>query len=248
MSFDPVDDAGRMVERVWSNLRTTNDDTEANGVAVNAKNRSSLRQHFHRRSIRLHGYDYGQAGAYFVTIVTHERACLFGQIVDGQMQLNAAGMVAHDCWLAIPDHFPFVELDAHIIMPNHVHGIIVIADDSNENATTIAGAGNTSDNGVGAKDFSPLPPGVPHLPTSAPPSQSFRSPSKTVGSIVRGFKIGVTKWVRTNTDVYAVWQRNYYDHIIRNETSLNRIREYILTNPSRWSIDSENRHAPGKRP
>ncbi|MBW7884612.1 MAG: hypothetical protein H3C34_18635 [Caldilineaceae bacterium] len=163
-----------------------------------------------RRTLRLQGYDYAQPGAYYLTICTHERACLFGEIRMGEMHLNGAGHVATQCWLAIPEHFPHVELDAFVVMPNHVHGIIMIT-------------GN-----VGAKNFSPLP--------RAP----LRSPSKTIGSIVRGYKIGVTKWFRQNTNVYTVWQRNYYEHIIRNEASLQRIRDYILTNPARWSEDREN--------
>jgi REP element-mobilizing transposase RayT len=165
----------------------------------------------HRRSIRLKGYDYAQAGAYFVTIVTHGRECLFGDVVDGQMQLNNAGRFAEQCWLDIPHHFLHVELDAFVVMPNHVHGIIVIPDF------------------VGAKNFSPLPDGTP-----------FLSRSRTIGSVVRGFKIGVTKWLRINIDISAVWQRNYYEHIIRNEESLDRIREYIVNNPLQWAVDREN--------
>ena len=82
----------------------------------------------HRRSIRLKGYDYAQAGAYFVTICTQHRACLFGEVVNGQMQLNDAGRFVEQCWLDIPHHFPHVELEAFVVMPNHVHGIIVITD------------------------------------------------------------------------------------------------------------------------
>lgn len=187
----------------------------------------------HRRSIRLKGYDYAQSGAYFVTIVTQRRACLFGQVTNGQMQLNDAGLVAKACWLAIPEHFPFVELDAFVIMPNHIHGIIVITD-------TGVGANNHSPRtvganvGAGANDHSPRP-------------SPFRSPSQTIGSIIRGFKIGVTKWFRANTDVYVVWQRNYYEHIIRDEPALQRIRYYIAANPVRWTDDSENPDAPGRR-
>lgn len=185
----------------------------------------------HRRSSRLKGYDYSQAGAYFVTIFTQNRACLFGQVVDGVMRLNPTGSAAKGCWLAIPDHFPFVALDAFVIMPNHVHGIIVIADDAEAN---VVGA-----DVVGAKNFSPL--------RSRP--QPFRCPTQTVGSIVRGFKIGVTRWFRTNTGVTAVWQRNYHDHIIRDDPSLDRIRDYIADNPARWAADPESPATPtGCRP
>ncbi len=175
----------------------------------------------HRRSIRLKGFDYTQEGAYFVTICTQNQACLFGEIVNEQMRLNDVGEVADICWRAIPEHFPRVVLDAFVIMPNHVHGIIWIGPENRAN--------------VGAKNFSPLPP----RPSQRGASE-FRSPSKTVGSIVRGFKIGVTKWVRSNKNFYTVWQRNYYEHIIRNETALNRLRQYIADNPASWADDQEN--------
>ena len=83
----------------------------------------------HRRSIRLRGYDYTSAGAYFITICAHRRECLFGEVVDGVMRLNVYGRVVDACWQAIPDHFPHVMLDVYVIMPNHVHGIIAIVDD-----------------------------------------------------------------------------------------------------------------------
>jgi putative transposase len=126
--------------------------------------------------------------------------------------LNDAGRVADKCWYDIPVHFPHVELDEWVIMANHVHGILFIVD------TT-----------VGAKIFSPLPP------TGHPVGTS-----KTIGSIIRGFKIGVTKWMRPNNIIHAVWHRNYYDHIIRCENELNRIREYINNNPLQWDMDELN--------
>jgi REP element-mobilizing transposase RayT len=163
----------------------------------------------HRRSIRLRDYDYSQAGVYFITLCTQNRKCLFGEISDGQMVLNDAGRVADKCWCDIPVHFPRVELDEWVIMPNHVHGILFIVDIT-----------------VGAKNFSPLPPTGRPLGTS-----------KTIGSIIRGFKIGVTKWMRQNNVIHDVWQCNFYEHIIRGENALNRIREYIIYNPMRWEED-----------
>lgn len=165
----------------------------------------------HRRSIRLKGYDYSQAGAYFVTICTKNRQCLFGNVVNGEMIFNDAGQIARKCWLEIPDHYPNAILDEFVIMPNHIHGIIII--------------------NVGANNNSPL------QNHSAVQSSPFQSPSKTIGSIIRGFKIGVTKWFRQNTDVYDVWQRNYYEHIIRNDDELNTIRQYIIDNPLKWQED-----------
>ncbi|HOO14890.1 MAG TPA: hypothetical protein PKU90_02960 [Candidatus Paceibacterota bacterium] len=162
----------------------------------------------HRRSIRLQGYDYSQPGIYFITLCTQNRECLFGEILNGEMRLNEFGKIAHQCWLEMPHHFPHIQLDEFVVMPDHIHGIIVL------------------NNIVGAKKFSPLQNITP-----------FRSPSKTIGSIIRGFKIGVTKGFRQNTDIYVVWQRNYYEHIIRNEVELNRIRQYIIDNPKKWKTD-----------
>jgi len=129
-------------------------------------------------------------------------------------------MIAQQCWLEIPNHFPDVSLDEYVIMPNHVHGIIIINDYDN----------NTRN--VGAKNFSPL-----QIP-------KFQSSKRTIGSIIRSFKIGITKWFRQNTYIYPVWQRNYgacpdaiREHIIRNDDKLNRIREYINCNPMNWFYD-----------
>jgi REP element-mobilizing transposase RayT len=162
----------------------------------------------HRRSIRLQGYDYSQPGIYFITLCTQNRECLFGEILNGEMRLNEFGKIAHQCWLEMPHHFPHIQLDEFVVMPDHIHGIIVL------------------NNIVGAKKFSPLQNITP-----------FRSPSKTIGSIIRGFKIGVTKGFRQNTDIYVVWQRNYYEHIIRNKVELNRMRQYIIDNPKKWKTD-----------
>jgi Transposase and inactivated derivatives len=145
-----------------------------------------------------------------VTICTQNRECLFGEIVDKEMILNDAGRVAEKCWNDIPIHFPHVELDEWVMMPNHIHGILSI---------------------VGAKNFSPL---------QQPPTRKTRGTSKTIGSITRGFKIGVTKWMRQNNVIHHVWQRNYYEHIVRNENEFNRIREYIVNNPIQWEFDREN--------
>jgi putative transposase len=190
----------------------------------------------HRRSIRLKGYDYTQPGAYFVTLVTHERMPLFGEIVNGEMRLNDIGRVSEQCWLDVPFHFPHVALDAFVIMPNHVHGILWIV----ESPPEILEMPET----VGAKNFSPLPP--PSSPSSS--TKRPRGTSKTIGSVVRGFKIGVTKWVRKNTDIYIVWQQNYHEHIIRHERALNAIRRYILENPLRWHLDRENPARTGSDP
>jgi REP element-mobilizing transposase RayT len=173
----------------------------------------------HRRSIRLKGYDYTQPGAYFVTICTQDRACLFGEVVDGQMRLNEFGEIVRECWLAIPDHFSHTVLDEFVIMPNHVHGIISIVDASTD-VTVVVGATHAS-------------------PLRIRPRGPER---KSIGAIVGSFKSATTKRINgpRGTPGVPVWQRNYYEHIIRNQESLNRIRQYILDNPQRWSSDREN--------
>ncbi len=179
----------------------------------------------HRRSIRLKGYDYSQAGLYFITICCHDRACLFGEIVGAEnnespkMALNDAGKIANQCWMEIPKHFPNSVLHEHIVMPNHVHGIIELISEP-VGAENFPPNKNRMNDVNGANDYSPL-----------------RSPSKTIGSIVRGFKIGVTKWFRNNADHKTIWQRNYHEHIIRNEQSYQAIAEYIVNNPLKWEDD-----------
>jgi len=172
----------------------------------------------------LRDYDYSQVGAYFVTICTDRRVILFGDVAERGMAPNDAGRAVEHCWLEIPNHFPNVKLDAFVVMPNHVHGIIFIVDST-----------------VGAKNISPL-----HH--NSLPSQQSAVPRGTIGSIVRGFKIGVTKWFRENIPNAVVWQRNYYEHVIRSEASLNRIRQYILDNPAQWAFDRENPSATVKEP
>ncbi len=182
------------------------------------------------------------------------------------MRLSDGGLAVEACRLAIPAHFPFVRLDAYVVMPNHVHGIIVItshgtgvgADRGGANVPVVGanaagpgdagaahdrnmandvarandpvvganGAAGTNVPVVGANNHSPLP-------------RRFRSPSKTIGSVVRGFKIGVTKWFRAHTDVQRVWQRNYHEHVIRDEASWRRIRDHIAANPARWTTDAD---------
>ena len=199
----------------------------------------------HRRSIRLKGYDYSQPGAYFITICTANRACLFGEVVDGNMQLNPMGHIARQCWLAIPDHFPNTALDEFIIMPNHVHGIIWIVEkpnvENNDANDAIVGATHAI---VGATHASPLRKNAPNANPNPP-----RGPKRqSICAIVGSYKSAVTKRIneRRNTPGATVWQRNYYEHVIRNDESLNRIRQYLLENSIRWHLDQENPAATGK--
>ena len=164
----------------------------------------------HRRSIRLKGYDYSQEGLYFITICVQNREHLLGEIKNGEMILSECGKIADECWKEIPKHFPNAVLHEYIIMPNHIHGIIEFR--------TVIGANN-------------------HSPEPNNHSPHFRSPSKTIGSVVRGFKIGVTKWARQNTNIETVWQRNYYEHIIKDERAYQNISNYIINNPIKWNED-----------
>ncbi|MFH0879097.1 MAG: transposase [Lentisphaerota bacterium] len=159
----------------------------------------------HRRSIRLKGYDYSKEGVYFVTICVQERECLFGEVVNGEMVVNDAGARVQAVWDELPCHYPHVRLDAFVIMPNHVHGIVVFL--------------------------------TPH-------------PAPTVGEIVRGFKARCTHAINQmrNTRGVPVWQRNYYEHIIRGDVDYNRIAEYISTNPQRWMSDTLHPDNPANVP
>ena len=164
------------------------------------------------RSIHLKEYDYAQPVGYFVTIVTYHRDLLLGEIVNEDMQLNGMGMIADECWRAIPEHFPNVELGAYVIMPNHVHGIIVI----NES--------------VGAQHAAPL------QTTQQKPNVKPRS----LGAIVRSYKSAVTRCIGREHNATGIWQRNYYEHIIRDHQDWDRIHRYIEANPTLWAEDEEN--------
>ena len=175
-------------------------------------------QKHHRRSIRLQGYDYSQEGAYYVTIVTYHRDPLFGEIVNEEMVLNEFGKIADECWRAIPEHFPFVELGAHVVMPNHVHGIIVIHNDQ-------------SPSNVGATHASPL-----RIPNSHPRG----TPPRSLGAIVGSFESAATERIGRELNATGIWQRNYYEHIIRDEKDLQNKTDYINANPSLWDEDDNN--------
>ncbi|MBX3064640.1 MAG: transposase [Anaerolineae bacterium] len=178
---------------------------------------------YHRHSTRLEGYDYSNKGAYFMTICTHLREELFGSISDGTVQLTEIGQLVFDCWLTLPDHHP-VELDEFIVMPNHFHAILVI--------TNHVGAGRAS------LSSSYIP-----FPRAQPDTTILRNaPSGTLGSIIGSFKSVATKQINRlrNTPGFPVWQRSFYEHIIRDEIALNRIRQYIIDNPTNWDTDSEN--------
>ncbi|MEK7368036.1 MAG: transposase, partial [Planctomycetota bacterium] len=167
-----------------------------------------------RRSIRLKGYDYSQKGAYFVTICTCNKKCLFGKVVESKIVLNKLGQMVVKCWNEIPIHFPNVELDVFVIMPNHLHGIIVLTDYCRGG----------------------VPP--PHWKGEATsPLQK-----STLGQVVAYFKYWTTRSINQtfNTPGNRIWQRNYYEHVVRNEDDLNETREYVINNSLKWKLDKEN--------
>jgi len=196
----------------------------------------------HRRSIRLKGYDYRQVGGYFITLVTQHRACLFGEVVDGEMRMNEYGQIAWEEWFRSAEIRREIRLypDEFVVMPNHIHGIVWIVEPH-------VGATGTSPlpNHSSPNQAPPLPNGL-FLPSSHP-----RGPARqSLSSFIGGYKSAVTKQINAlrGAPGAPVWQRNYYEHIIRNEDDLEAIRYYILTNPSRWHEDRENPHSVGAGP
>ena len=228
----------------------------------------------HRRSIRLRGFDYSSAGAYFVTAVLHHRVRWFGSVNETGMQMSGAGRIAWQCWKEMPLHFPYVALDEFVIMPDHFHGIVIIKEDDNSggvqlNAATMGPLLNAATMGSPLLNTPSL--GSPLLNTATmgrplfkalalsnrlkrpaalniPPTRkednyfSFISPRKrTLGVIIRTYKAAVTTLCRKNGFPGFNWQRDYYEHIIRNEHELRAIRKYIANNPAHW----HDTHAAG---
>ncbi len=196
-------------------------------------------QKHHRRSIRLKGYDYSQSGGYFITICQQNRECLFGNIVEGEMSLNLWGNIVMECWYNLPSHYSNIELDEFIIMPNHLHGIMFIVDDA-----------------VGARSPRPDSPRPDLSHPDSPDKENIifqetigaigaterRPYVVTLGKIVAYFKYQSTKRLNeiNGSPGMRIWQRNYYEHIIRDEKELYAIRKYIIDNPLQWMVDMEN--------
>jgi putative transposase len=213
-----------------------------------------------RRSIRLRGYDYSQSGLYFLTVCARQREPVLGEVIDGTMWLNEAGVVMQDAWEALPDRFRTIALDAFVVMPNHVHGIVVLgATVIAERGTGPVGAllaapGVSHRHGRGGNEYS----GIRGIATAneCMASEDVASSDPTVGArghggdtrppslavVMRAFKS--LSGIAGNRAVGRVgapfWQRNYYEHVIRNDASLSRIRRYIEANPANWIMDEEN--------
>lgn len=150
----------------------------------------------HRHSMRLPNYDYTQPGTYYLTLCTHQRACLFGEILDGVMNLNPFGTIVTEDWAHLPKHHPHLALDVFVVMPNHLHGILVLCEEN----------------------------------------------TRSISDIMRGFKSFSARRINRLRQLngVAVWQTAFYDHVVRDESDLARIREYIVNNPARWAEDVEN--------
>ena len=175
-------------------------------------------------SARLQGYDYGQNGAYFITICTKDRIHYFGDIISStgcetqniaSLRATPIGLIANEYWKKIPEHFPFVILDEFVVMPNHVHGIINISKPSNDKA---------------GLEIQNLPGYI----------NKFGSQFGNISSIIRGYKAGVKSFATINKIDFA-WQPRFYDHIIRDDDEMKRIRKYILENTANWFRDRNNK-------
>lgn len=189
----------------------------------------------HRRSIRLKGYDYTAAGAYFITICTHQRECLLGEIVDGEMQLSLLGEIVRSNWMRLPYHHSHFQLDVFVVMPNHFHGIVWLS----------------STDGRGEAFALEITAEADDINANASPLHGHRfngTRSGLIGAIVQNFKSVSTRRINQirKTAGIPIWQRNYYEHIVRDDRVLQYIRQYIQNNPLSWQEDQLHPNNPPK--
>jgi putative transposase len=188
-------------------------------------------QKHYRRSVRLPNYDYSQPGAYFVTIVTWHRECLFGEVIKGEMKLNKIGQIVQWEWGNIPKRFGYIELGADVVMPNHFHGICIFREHVGATRPDLikprSGKAVFPQMTVEGYEGSPLPRGPKPM---------------SLGAIIAQFKSRVTKrlWKIPSLKDVPIWQRNYYEHVIRNERDLQNKTDYMNANPLLWDQDDEN--------
>jgi REP element-mobilizing transposase RayT len=223
----------------------------------------------HRRSIRLDGYDYSSSGAYFITIGTYQRQCLFGNVIDGAMHLNDMGHIVAEEWMRSQTIRQEIQFDEWVIMPNHIHGIVWIqSPDTSDNPVGAHGgaparrqasqpnrddhcpnqSAKTKTTGEEHQQSARAHSRAPLQPTSQPKIGIAHRRPRSLSSFIAGFKSATTKRINRfrNAPGTPVWQRNYYDHIIRDDRALHQIRHYIQTNPSSWTIDQLHPENPSK--
>ena len=222
-----------------------------------------------RRNMRLRNYDYSQPGAYFVSICVQHRKCLFGTITDGKMRLNKIGQIVVEYWNRIPQHFPSVELGDSVIMPNHMHGIISWGISETMDPQLLVGARSPRPQGDANNRRGEVPSSgstvkyrrgeVPssgstvkyrrgEVPSSSTNNRRGEVPSPSLGKIIAYFKYQSTKHINQlhNTPGTRIWQRNYHDHVIRDDPDLQRLRQYIQDNPMKWELDQLHPNNPSR--
>ena len=189
--------------------------------------------YYHRRSIRLKGYDYTRPGAYFVTMRIREGECLFGDVLDGEVALNEYGRIVLDEWRRIAESRPNVVLDEYVVMPNHVHGIIILTAEAKGDSS-----GRPDDHHEASARSSVTHPAARTRPDGPVPG--------SIGAIVGQFKSLATKRINRlrGTPGISVWQRDYYEHVIRDDDALDAIRRYIRYNPVLWPGDEDHSSDP----
>ncbi len=210
------------------NVNADDGNTNTNGVSTNGLYKNKYRI----ASTRLKHWDYSSNAAYFVTICTQNKICYFGDVLDDEMRLSEIGIIADKYWREISEHFPFVKLDAFVVMPNHVHGILIIDNDHVNTVETPKLGVSTNGNGENANTNG--------VSTNADDGNAGNLNHKwkpgILGGIINQYKRICTIHARkTNPDF--VWQSRFYDHIIRNEKSYLRISEYVINNPFKWQDD-----------
>ena len=192
-------------------------------------------------STRLQNWNYGWNAIYFVTICTKDRQQYFGEIIDGEMHLSSVGAIADVLWHELTNHFDGIELDAFVVMPNHIHGIVVINDGNN--GTTTGDNGTTTVETTHALSLQPSPQPSPQSAPQSPQTigqQRFQHQgAKTLSSIVGSYKSAVSRHAHRLGYEFA-WQSRFYDNIIRNDDALDRIQNYIYNNPDNWNEDKFN--------